>query len=115
MTANEEKKKNLLFDSLLENQILVPSSRNIYLIHDISTQAILISLTPCYSPLCSKSTLACYSPCCPKKKLRKDRLYLNDDLLNRTNSHSSTSSKEEVRLQIQKKKKKKKQLTYSRV
>jgi hypothetical protein len=70
--ADQQKDKEFteyLFVSLVENGVLVPSSKSIYLINDVSTQGVLINLTRCYSPLCKTAVTACYSPCCPKKAL----------------------------------------------
>lgn len=55
-----------VFHSLIENGILIPSSKNIYLINDRSTQSILVKLSPCYSPSCTVNN--CYTPTCPNKR-----------------------------------------------
>ncbi|EPB88974.1 hypothetical protein HMPREF1544_04235 [Mucor circinelloides 1006PhL] len=69
------------FDSLVKNRVLVSSSKNIYLIHDVTTQSILVNVTRCYSPLCKPfSSDACYSPCCPNRKLAD--FHLNDTQVN---------------------------------
>ncbi|KAI8088141.1 hypothetical protein BDF21DRAFT_412547 [Thamnidium elegans] len=62
---NIQDKEDSLFNSLVQNQILVPSSKSIFLINNISTQGVLVDLTACYSPLCKSSS--CYSPSCPNK------------------------------------------------
>lgn len=62
---NIQEKEDSLFNSLVQNQILVPSSKNIFLINNISTQGVLVDLTACYSPLCK--SFSCYSPSCPNK------------------------------------------------
>ncbi|KAI9252240.1 hypothetical protein EDC94DRAFT_697481 [Helicostylum pulchrum] len=62
---NIQEKEDSLFNSLVQNQILVSSSKNIFLINNISTQGVLVDLTACYSPLCK--SFSCYSPSCPNK------------------------------------------------
>ncbi|KAF1797774.1 hypothetical protein V8B55DRAFT_1548735 [Mucor lusitanicus] len=80
------------FDSLVENRVLVPSSKNIYLIHDATTQSILVNVTQCYSPLCKPhSNETCYSPCCPNRKLVA--FYLNDSSRVNDNDHVDWTSK----------------------
>ncbi|CEP14187.1 hypothetical protein [Parasitella parasitica] len=78
------------FDSLVENRVLVPSSKSIYLINDVTTQGLLVNVTRCYSPLCEPlSTANCYSPCCPNRKL--SGFYLN----NTTTSTQTNDEKEQ--------------------
>ncbi|KAK4509028.1 uncharacterized protein ATC70_007377 [Mucor velutinosus] len=82
--------KEYFFDSLVENRVLVPSSKNIYLIHDVTTQSILVNVTRCYSPLCKPHVNdICYSPCCPNRKLVA--FYLNDSQVNDTDHIDWTS------------------------
>ncbi|KAG2196867.1 hypothetical protein INT47_011387 [Mucor saturninus] len=70
LTDQPEEQQEYLFDSLVQNQILVPSSKSIFLFQDISTQCILVQLLSCYSPQCKNATTSqCYSPTCPLKPL----------------------------------------------
>ncbi|KAI8642191.1 hypothetical protein BD408DRAFT_416947 [Parasitella parasitica] len=91
-TIGEEFKEHF-FDSLVENRILVPSSKNIYLINDVTTQGILVNVTRCYSPLCEPlSTENCYSPCCPNRKW--SGFYLNNTAhINDEKDHTDWTSK----------------------
>ncbi|KAL9560037.1 hypothetical protein MBANPS3_000152 [Mucor bainieri] len=87
--------KEYLFDSLVENRVLVSSSKNIYLIHDVTTQGMLVNVTQCYSPLCKPQQQepndACYSPCCPNKK--SVALYLHDKSQVNDKDHVDWTSK----------------------
>ncbi|CAO3610760.1 unnamed protein product [Mucor hiemalis] len=71
-------KLHYLYHSLIQNQILVPSSKSIYLIQDISIQCVLVKLTKCYSPLCTSDTVHCYSPSCPNRPSSSTYVITND-------------------------------------
>lgn len=83
MTDQPKEQQTYLFNSLIQNQILVSSSKSIFLFQDISTQCILVQLLPCYSPQCKNATTSqCYSATCPLKSFRV--LDLNHPTVNDT-------------------------------
>lgn len=92
----KEEKVNCLFDCLVQNQILVPSSKRIFLINNMSTQGILVNLTTCYSPLCNPTIAStCYSPACPNKnQVTTTALDINHPHLDTENNNNMQQNKE---------------------